>query len=147
MLRRLEALEVHLDFRGHLTVENQIPHKNIYRTGIHKLDEIQESISGRILESSPFLSMPVQRDFRVTYLFFMNDLKLYVSNEVSLKKMLEEVKEYSDDVRMKMGLSKCTMDDILRDKLEEGHENMVLANKSIIKRLDGKSPIKYLRIQ
>ena len=43
---------------------------------------------------------------KVIHLLFMDDLKLYASNEKSLESLIETVRVFSNDIRMEFGMEK-----------------------------------------
>lgn len=77
----------------------------------------------------------------------MDDLQFYASNNDSLKKTLEEEREYFQAVKMNWRMAKCAMCHILGGMLEEGHEVMVLVEGGIIRCLGAGESYKYLEIQ
>ena len=44
---------------------------------------------------------------RISHLFYMDDLKLYSKNDNQLERLLNNVKIFSDDIKMQFGLDKC----------------------------------------
>ena len=58
------------------------------------------------------------RTERITYLFCMDDLKLYAKDDNKHEGLLRIVKGFSDDTGMKFGLSKCAKATFKRGKLE-----------------------------
>ena len=59
-------------------------------------------------------------DRRINHLLFMDDLKLYASNDNELESLVNEVKNYSDDIGMEFGLSKCAVLSVAKGKRKEG---------------------------
>ena len=45
----------------------------------------------------------------ITYLMFVDDLKVYAENRESLEKMVRQVKEVSGAKGMELGLKKCAV--------------------------------------
>ena len=43
---------------------------------------------------------------KISHLFYMDDIKLYLPNREESKRQVEIVKEFSDDIRMNFGLDK-----------------------------------------
>ena len=46
---------------------------------------------------------------KVNHLLFMDDLKLYTSNEKSLESLIQTVRVFSNDIGMKFGVGKCAV--------------------------------------
>ena len=44
---------------------------------------------------------------KVSHLLFMNDLKLYATNEKSLESLIQTVRVFSNDIGMELGVEKC----------------------------------------
>ena len=57
---------------------------------------------------------------RINHLLFMDDLKLYASNDNELESLVNEVKIYSDDIGMEFGLSKCAVLSVVKGKRKTG---------------------------
>ena len=55
------------------------------------------------------------REINITHLFFVNDLKLFVAN-MNTMKLLDLVTQFSEDIGMKFGESKCDYLEIERRK-------------------------------
>ena len=82
---------------------------------------------------------------RITYLFYMDDLKLCTKDDSELEGLLRIVKGFSDDIGMEFGLSKCAKATFKRGKLEKsGH--IRLDEETIIKDLEQEKVYKYLGI-
>ena len=82
---------------------------------------------------------------RINHLFYMDDLKLYASNDNELEGLLKTVKAFSDDIGMEFGLSKCAKATFKKGKLEQT-KNVVLDDDSVIKELDQEGTYKYLGV-
>lgn len=54
---------------------------------------------------------------RLTHLMYMDDLKLFASSQIQLKYMIEIVHQFSTDIKMEFGPSKCQNMHINRGKL------------------------------
>ena len=54
---------------------------------------------------------------KISHLLYMDDLKLIVKSEEELKKQIETVKTFSDDINMEFGLEKCAKITFKRGKL------------------------------
>jgi len=68
----------------------------------------------------------------ISHLLFMDDLKLYASNDKQLQQMLSIVKTFSDDIRMQFGIDKCNKVTIIKGKVRPS-ENITLNNGEILK--------------
>jgi hypothetical protein len=44
---------------------------------------------------------------KISYLLYMDDLKLTAKSEEELQKQIQTVKDFSDDIHMEFGLEKC----------------------------------------
>ena len=63
---------------------------------------------------------------KIQHLLYMDDLKIYASNDNQLESLLNTVKNFSDDIRMKFGLDKCNKLSIIRGKLSPGSGDVIL---------------------
>ena len=52
----------------------------------------------------------------------MDDLKLYASNDDQLTRMINIVKIFSDDIKMKFGIDKCNKLTIVRGKIRPSED-------------------------
>ena len=75
----------------------------------------------------------------------MDDLKAYAMNDEQLKKLLDIIKIFSDDIKMEFGLDKCTKATVIKGKLTKT-SNIVLNQDTAIKELDQEGTYKYLGI-
>ena len=82
---------------------------------------------------------------KLNHLFYMDDLKLYASNDGELEGMLKTVKTFSDDIGMEFGLDKCAKATFKRGKLTSTN-NVRLDDDNIIKELDQEGTYKYLGV-
>lgn len=53
------------------------------------------------------LGYRITKEITISHLLFMDDLKLYASNDQQLKSQINIVKTFSDDIRMSFGIDKC----------------------------------------
>ena len=83
------------------------------------------------------------RTERITHLFYMDDLKLYVKDDDELEGLLRIVKGFSDDIGMEFGLSKYAKATFKRDKLEKS-DHVRLDEETMIKDLKQEKVYKYL---
>lgn len=83
----------------------------------------------------------------VNHLLYMDDIKLYAKSGAQLKKMIAEVKVFSDQMKMKFGLDKCKTVHIARGKLKEDSQMLLLPPGDHIEALCNKDDkYKYLGI-
>ena len=75
----------------------------------------------------------------------MDDLKLYASSDKELCQLLKVVQNFSEDVKMKLGLDKCAKCTIKAGK-KRTSENMQLDESSEIRELNEEEHYKYLGI-
>ena len=54
---------------------------------------------------------------KINHLFCMDDLKAYAMNDEQLKKLLDIIKIFSDDIKMEFGLDKCAKATFFKGKL------------------------------
>ena len=83
---------------------------------------------------------------QLTHLLYMDDLKLFSSNETKLQQQLKTVKEFSDDIGMKFGLDKCAKVTFKKGKFFKG-ENVTIDNETSIRQLDPGETYKYLGME
>ena len=53
---------------------------------------------------------------KVTHNFFVDDLKLFASNEIDIKKLLDLVTTFSRDIFMDFGIDKCVYMKVVKGK-------------------------------
>ena len=76
---------------------------------------------------------------------FMDDLKLFAKNDQQLQGLLNIIKQFSDDIRMEVGLAKCPKATFSRGKLLKAN-NITLDTTTIIKDLEPEESYKYLGV-
>ena len=81
----------------------------------------------------------------LTHLFFMDDLKLYAKDKRDLETKLQTVKQFSDDIRMELGLPKCAEIHIRKGKLIT-MSGTRLDEEVMIKELENDGSYKYLGV-
>ena len=82
----------------------------------------------------------------ISHLLFMDDLKLYASNDNQLHSLLETVRVFSTDVGVKFGLDKCRKSPILKGKCSE-IESIQLTSEENIKGLNNVEFYRYLEFK
>ena len=81
----------------------------------------------------------------ISHLLFMDDLKVYANNETNLKKLMEVVKGFSNDIGMKFGLDKCSKCSIRKGRKVGGED--ISTEEGPILDLASDSTYKYLGIE
>ena len=82
---------------------------------------------------------------KINNLFYMDDLKAYGMSDEQLKKLLDIIKIFSDDIKMEFGLDKYAKATFIKGKLTKT-SNIVLNQDTAIKQLDQEGTYKYLGI-
>jgi hypothetical protein len=83
-------------------------------------------------------------DRRVNHLLFMDDLKLYASDEDELESLVNVVDGYSRDIGMEFGMDKCAVLTMEKGKRVK-REGMALPSGEVMKEVD-ESGYKYLGV-
>ncbi|GLV33367.1 hypothetical protein CBL_20113 [Carabus blaptoides fortunei] len=89
---------------------------------------------------------PSRRKHKITYLFYMDDLKLYASNEKELKLVVDQVLEYTSAIGMRFGLDKCAVFHVRRGKDIDDDDDIHLVDGSIVKHLNAGGSYTFLGI-
>ena len=84
-------------------------------------------------------------DSLVNHLLFMDDLKLYASNDNQLNTLINITKLFSDDIRMSFGFDKCNKITIKRGYLQQTGD-IILDKDETIKELDHSKIYIYLGV-
>ena len=79
----------------------------------------------------------------ISHLLFMDDLKLYSSNDNQLRRMVNIVKTFSDDIRTKFGIDKCNKLTIVRGKIVPS-DDIVLNINEYLKSIEVNQQYRYL---
>ena len=124
-----------------------------YLTGILHGDTL--SLILFVLPVNPLSFLPKEHDgyktkqlsqaININHLFFVDDLKLYASTIAKMIKLLETVTQFSNDVGMKFGVSKCAYQVIERGKRKAQNEDLEVNGLQIQEIQEGDS-YKYLGI-
>ena len=80
----------------------------------------------------------------INHLLFMDDLKIYASNDNQLNTLINITKLFSDDIKMAFGFDKCKKITIIRGKLTSTGD--ISLNEDDIKELNGNRTYVYLGI-
>ena len=82
----------------------------------------------------------------ISHLLFMDDLKLYSSNDNQLRALLETTQIFSNDIGMSFGLEKCAKISIIRGKVKN-RDNIILSSGEEIRELNNQTFYKYLGVE
>ena len=81
----------------------------------------------------------------ISNMFYMDNLKLYASNDDQQQGELQIVKQFSDDIKMSFGLDKCAKASFKKGKpISTG--NIELDKETTINELDQDSGCRYLGV-
>jgi hypothetical protein len=83
---------------------------------------------------------------KISHLLYMDDLKLIAKSEEELRKQIQTVKTFSDDIRMDFGLEKCAKITFKKGKLIHS-QNLVIDINREIQELEQEKTYKYLGIE
>ena len=83
--------------------------------------------------------------FKISHLFYMDDLKTFAKNDEDQQSILTIVQGFSDDINMEFGLDKCAKATFKRGKLTNT-ENITLNLDTVIKDLEQDTTYNYLGI-
>ncbi|XP_044745135.1 uncharacterized protein LOC123306999 [Coccinella septempunctata] len=83
---------------------------------------------------------------RITHQLYVDDLKLYATNEEQLRCLMRIVTSFTQTIKMEMGLDKCAVIHVKRGKLTRRGE-MFVRDELAIKELGPDETYKYLGIQ
>ena len=103
-----------------------------YLTGILQGDTLSlilfvlsvNPLSFLLKEHDGYKTKQLSQAININHLFFVDDLKLYASTIAKMIKLLETVTQFSNDVGMKFGVSKCAYQVIERGKRKAQNEDM-----------------------
>ena len=80
---------------------------------------------------------------KLNHLFFMDDVKVFGKNENQLDSLINTVRVFTENIRMKFGLEKCAILIMRRGKVIS-MDGVMLPNGEMMKALDKDSEYKYL---
>ena len=91
-------------------------------TGIYQGDSLSSLLFYLALEPLSSLLNSTKHGYeikkrKINHLFCMDDLKAYAMNDEQLKKLLDIIKIFSDDIKMEFGLDKCAKATFFKGKL------------------------------
>lgn len=92
------------------------------------------------------LGFRITRTDIISHLLFMDDLKLYASNDKQLENLINIVETFSNDIQMSFGIEKCNKLTVIRGKIRKSN-NITLNNGDEIKSLNITGYYKYLGIR
>ena len=83
---------------------------------------------------------------KINHLFYVDDLKLYITSDNQLTGLINTVKNVSDDIKMEFGLDKCAKTSFKRGK-KVSAEGIPLNDNQVIQDLDQAETYKYLGME
>ena len=83
------------------------------------------------------------RNQNISHLFFVDNLKLFATNMNQMKLLLDQVTQFSNDIGMKFGQSKCSYMVVERGKITASTEPIMINNVTVNPIKEGDS-YKYL---
>jgi len=89
-----------------------------------------------------------ERGKKITHLFYMDDLKLYAKSEKEMKNMIKQVTEFSNDIKMGLGIDKCkTM--AVKKRKQGYYDEPIITNEEekVMKALSSGETYKYLGME
>ena len=92
---------------------------------------------------SYMMGSPNERTTKLTYLFFVDDLRMYSENMNQAKQQLDIVTSFPKDIGMQFGLEKCAYVYTEREKRKQLGENITV-NNIAIEELKQDDTCKYL---
>ena len=84
-----------------------------------------------------------RNNMKISHLLYVDDLKLYASNDNQLRSLINITKHFSDDIRMSFGLDKCNKLSIIKGRLVSTNSNIPY-NQGYITELNNGKTYKYL---
>ncbi|TVU57700.1 hypothetical protein FQP88_24255, partial [Vibrio atlanticus] len=90
---------------------------------------------------------PGDRNYSITHLLYMDDLKLYSADKDHLQAALNIVAEYTRDVGMSFGLDKCAVVHLARGKCSDTGDDVELVDGSVLRQLDAGELYRYLGME
>ena len=92
-----------------------------------------------------YKSTTVGKDKNITHLFFVDDVKLYAASMAKMIMMLELVTQFSSDIGMNFGVSKCAYQSVERGK-RKPENNPIEVNGLEIQEIKDGDNYKYLGV-
>ena len=83
------------------------------------------------------------RKSKVTHNLFVDDLKLFTSNEIDIRKLLDLVTTFSRDIRMAFGKDKCAYMKVVKGKRVSNLQPLEI-NNIVIQPIEEGGTYKYL---
>jgi sulfur relay (sulfurtransferase) complex TusBCD TusD component (DsrE family) len=102
-------------------------------------------LSNTLNQSKYGYQIDKQHNNKVTlnHLLYMDDIKLFASNNQQLSSLLQITEMFSADIKMNFGIDKCKTCSIKKGKLTK-HEGFQLASEQIIQGMNINECYKYL---
>ena len=88
----------------------------------------------------------LDKQAKINHLFYVDDLKLYGTNDNQLAGLINTVKHISDDTKIEFGLDKCTKATFKRGKKVQA-EDIQLNDNQVIQDLEQSETYKYLGME
>lgn len=82
--------------------------------------------------------------YTISHLMYMDDLKLYASNEEELTSLLNITAMFSDDIQMHFSLEKCATLNVIKGRIDNEPKALTLLDKEEIQTLGSHCTYKYL---
>lgn len=100
------------------------------------------------LRGSPGYSAgpPSQRKYKITHLFYVDDLKIYAQSPRDLQSMIQKVERFSTNIGMQFGLQKCATTHLKKGRPSENQEEIELVDGTAITQLAHDQTYTYLGI-
>lgn len=92
----------------------------------------------------PKVSRKKDEQCRLTHLLYMDDIKLYGNNDKTLKELLRLTEEFSADVGMEFGISKCRIRITRNGKPSEDESRFLCSTGEVIEGMEDDETYKYL---
>ena len=80
----------------------------------------------------------------ISHLIFMDDLKLFASNDNQLRSLINVTKTFSDDIKMCFGMNKCNKITIVRGKVVHHQTDITLNTGEVLTSLENEQQYRYL---
>lgn len=142
-----KAMEV---WKTQLTINNQVIGQCNIKRGIFQGDSLSPLLFvGAMIPLSIILNAE-KKGFqfektgdKINHLLYMDDLKLYGKTEQEIKCLTAKVLEFSNDIGMEFGITKCATMVLKKGKIVDGND-LMLSDGQVIKGLKIEESYKYL---
>lgn len=89
----------------------------------------------------------ITREYYISHLFYVDDIKLYATDEVKLSSLLETTASFSKDIKMEFGIDKCASVIAKKGKIIQTENIDLTVNKITFPTLSHNETYKYLGIK